>query len=63
MNKTHLSAVFQLPNGKLLKRIGKIADENALHAYLVGGAVRDTILNIPNFDVDIVVGRLFGFFM
>jgi len=55
MNKTDDSAVFLLPKGDLLKRIGQIADENALQAYLVGGAVRDTILNIPNFDVDIVV--------
>ena len=55
MNKTRNNDVVILPNGDLLKMIGRIADENSLQAYLVGGAVRDSILDIPNFDVDIVV--------
>lgn len=55
MNKTAGNSVIQLPNIELLKLIGKMADDSALRVYLVGGAVRDRILGIPNFDVDIVV--------
>ncbi|MFH1678760.1 MAG: CCA tRNA nucleotidyltransferase [Candidatus Omnitrophota bacterium] len=32
-----------------------VAAEKGLHAYLVGGFVRDLILGVPNFDLDIVV--------
>ncbi len=55
MNKTAGNDVIQLPNIELLKQIGKMADDSTLRVYLVGGAVRDCIMGIPNFDVDIVV--------
>ena len=55
MNKTAGNGVIHLPNIDLLKRIGKMADDSTLRVYLVGGAVRDCIMGIPNFDVDIVV--------
>jgi len=55
VNKTAENSVLQLPNIELLKQIGKMADDSRLRVYLVGGAVRDCILDIPNFDVDIVV--------
>ena len=55
MNKTAGNGVIQLPNITLLKQIGKIADDSTLRVYLVGGAVRDCIMGIPNLDVDIVV--------
>ena len=55
VNKTAGNSVIELPNIELLKLIGKMADDSALRVYLVGGAVRDRILGIPNFDVDIVV--------
>ena len=55
MNKTAGKSLIALSNIPLLKQIGKMADESALRVYLVGGAVRDSVLKIPNFDVDIVV--------
>ncbi|MBS3976944.1 MAG: CCA tRNA nucleotidyltransferase [Syntrophomonadaceae bacterium] len=33
----------------------RLADQLGIKAYLVGGAVRDLLLNIPSLDVDIVV--------
>ena len=39
----------------LLKTIGTIADQLDISAYVVGGFVRDLILEIPNTDVDIVI--------
>jgi tRNA nucleotidyltransferase (CCA-adding enzyme) len=39
----------------ILKSIGKIADELELNAYVVGGFVRDLLMNHENFDIDIVV--------
>lgn len=35
--------------------LGRLADELGINAYLVGGTVRDLLLNIPSLDVDIVV--------
>ena len=55
VNKTTENSVILLPNIELLKQIGRIADDSSLRVYLVGGAVRDCILDIPNYDVDIVV--------
>lgn len=39
----------------LLKDISKVADQNLVHAYLVGGTVRDHLLDVPTKDLDIVV--------
>lgn len=39
----------------LLERIGEVADGAACQVYLVGGLVRDLLLKVPNFDVDLVV--------
>ncbi len=38
-----------------LVRIGDLADEMGYHAFLVGGIVRDLLLRIDNYDVDIVI--------
>ena len=38
-----------------LSAIGNLADEMGYHAYLVGGFVRDLLLRIENYDIDIVV--------
>ena len=43
------------PLSEFLERVGELADHMAVPAFLVGGFVRDFILNIPNFDLDIVV--------
>jgi tRNA nucleotidyltransferase (CCA-adding enzyme) len=44
--KTHL---------ELLRRIGELGDEMRLPVYMVGGVVRDLLLERPNYDMDLVV--------
>lgn len=39
----------------ILKQAGEIAQELNSTVYCVGGYVRDLLLNVPNFDVDLVV--------
>ncbi|WP_456436134.1 CBS domain-containing protein [Thermovibrio ammonificans] len=39
----------------LIERIGEVAQELGLNAYLVGGFVRDLVIGRKNFDIDIVV--------
>lgn len=39
----------------LLDEIGTLAEENGLNVYLVGGFVRDLIMNHRNLDIDLVV--------
>ncbi len=38
-----------------LKMFGEVGDELNMPVFLVGGAVRDFLLNIPNFDIDLLV--------
>lgn len=40
---------------KILKTISNVAQVLKYNTYLVGGIVRDALLKIPNFDIDIVV--------
>lgn len=47
----------------LLETIGQLADTQEVAAFLVGGFVRDFLMNIPNFDLDVVIegdGLAFG---
>ncbi|GKV67316.1 MULTISPECIES: CBS domain-containing protein [unclassified Sporosarcina] len=46
----------QLPEDvcRLLKEIGETASEMSMPVYLIGGIVRDILLNRPNDDIDIV---------
>lgn len=39
----------------LLKTIGEVAANNNYNGYAVGGFVRDLLLKIPNYDLDIVI--------
>lgn len=39
----------------LIKKIGRVADEMKINAYLVGGFVRDTLLNLESKDIDVVI--------
>ena len=55
MNKVDDVRVENLPELEMLKKIGRLADEQKIDAYLVGGAVRDYFLGKSNFDLDIVV--------
>ena len=38
-----------------LRELGRVAAGRGMHAYLVGGIVRDLLLRRPNHDVDVVV--------
>jgi tRNA nucleotidyltransferase (CCA-adding enzyme) len=38
-----------------VETLGRLADEQALRAHVVGGFVRDMLLGTPNLDVDIVI--------
>jgi len=40
---------------ELLRRIGALGDEMRLPIYMVGGVVRDVLLERPNYDIDLVV--------
>lgn len=40
---------------RLLVKVGRIAEEKNFRVYLVGGFVRDLLLGVENFDVDLVV--------
>ncbi|GAK11849.1 tRNA nucleotidyltransferase [Geomicrobium sp. JCM 19039] len=40
---------------QFLQHLGKVADEEQVNVYLVGGIVRDVFLDIRNFDLDFVV--------
>lgn len=54
----HISDVIRKTNPSIydiLKRIGKIADELNYPCYVVGGFVRDLILERDNDDIDVVV--------
>jgi len=46
---------FPEPLYNLLTEFGKVGDELAYSVYAVGGFVRDLLLKVENFDVDIVV--------
>lgn len=39
----------------LLQKTGDLAERRRIHAYAVGGFVRDLLLGIPNLDLDLVV--------
>ncbi|HEU4685186.1 MAG TPA: hypothetical protein VFS39_11855 [Nitrospira sp.] len=48
---------------RLLRELGRLADENHVRLYLVGGVVRDLLLNRPTGDLDFAVegdGIAFG---
>jgi len=55
-NLTHLLHE-QLPEHVLsmLRTAGQIADELGVPAYVVGGFVRDLLLRVNNFDIDLVI--------
>ena len=46
--------VYELKN-PIFKLLSKVADELQLECYVVGGYVRDLIMNRPSKDIDIVV--------
>ena len=52
--KDNRTVLTRLPYESLLRQIGAIADELGIEVYLVGGAVRDALLNRPTTDLDFV---------
>ncbi len=50
-----ISKLFPGKIQNILKIISDVSKELKYSAYLVGGIVRDILLNVPNFDIDIVV--------
>ena len=53
--KIGLSKKFPKDIFDVIKIVGKEADKKKIHAYLVGGMVRDALLKVPNLDLDFVV--------
>lgn len=53
----HKQLITRLPPPlqSLLQTIEKLADMQEVAAFLVGGFVRDFLMNIPNFDLDVVI--------
>ncbi|MFA5038460.1 MAG: hypothetical protein WC732_02135 [Candidatus Omnitrophota bacterium] len=43
------------PMSNFIRQAGEFADELKMNVYVVGGFVRDLYLDVPNFDVDLVV--------
>ena len=39
----------------LIRKIGSLAEDNGISAYIVGGFLRDLLLDVENLDLDIVV--------
>lgn len=61
-NHRHQQLILQqlqqiLPGGlwSLIQQVAREAQEKRLELYLVGGLVRDVLLNLPNLDIDFVV--------
>ncbi len=52
---TQLVASLDRDTILLLRAVGEVASVNHFTAFAVGGFVRDLLLHIPNFDIDVVV--------
>ncbi|MBR6164132.1 CCA tRNA nucleotidyltransferase [bacterium] len=53
--KTEYEKMFSSEQKSVLAQTGGFARKKGINAYLIGGVVRDLILNRPLFDIDIVV--------
>ncbi len=53
--KNEYEKMFSSEQKSVLAQVGRFADSKGINAYLIGGVVRDLILNRPLFDIDIVV--------
>lgn len=55
-NVTHrLKNRLSAPLLSLLERVAQLADQLDVSAFLVGGFVRDLLMDIPNFDLDFMI--------
>ncbi len=55
LSRERLAAVLGEPAAALIERIARHAQEQHVSLYLVGGVVRDLLLERPNLDIDFVV--------
>jgi len=53
--KNRIKRIAPMKIRKILKKMSETADNLNMNAFIVGGFVRDLILDKPNFDMDIVV--------
>ncbi|MFH1093291.1 MAG: CBS domain-containing protein [Candidatus Omnitrophota bacterium] len=53
--KKKMERVFTKKTISFLRKIGRIADQQKINAYIIGGFVRDLILGAASLDMDIVV--------
>jgi tRNA nucleotidyltransferase (CCA-adding enzyme) len=53
--RERLERDFPAPRLALLHAVAAVADRQHTPLYLVGGVVRDLVLNLPSFDLDLVV--------
>jgi tRNA nucleotidyltransferase (CCA-adding enzyme) len=53
--KDRLESGFPAPRLALLRAAAAVADQQHIPLYLVGGVVRDLMLKLPSFDLDLVV--------
>jgi len=53
--KLDLSKKFPKKFCNIMRLAGEKADKKGLHVYIVGGPVRDILLNVPDYDLDFVV--------
>lgn len=51
----HVAAVLGDPIAHLIEHVAQFAQQNRISIYMVGGVVRDLLLNRPNYDIDFVV--------
>ncbi len=55
-NVTHLlKSQLPAPLLSLIEKVGQLADRLDVSVFLVGGFVRDLVMDIPNYDVDVMV--------
>ena len=52
---TKMKRVLPKEIQNMLRAIGQCANQNGLRAFVVGGFVRDILLGVKNFDLDIVI--------
>lgn len=53
--KINLTKKFPKKIFNIIKTVGNVADARGVPVYIVGGPVRDMLLNVPNYDLDFVV--------
>lgn len=55
IDPAQMDAVLGHDVATLIHAIGRFAQDHAVNLYMVGGVVRDLLLNRPNYDIDFVV--------